>query len=532
MESKFIEQHLPRRETWPCLEWFGDAAPRSPQAGNFASIVIERALERDGKDRIAIYDPAPRTYLELAERANKYSNRLRRLGVAEGDRVMLRAPNGFEAVAAWLGVLQVGAVVVTVLPTLRARELTAIIDAARIQFALCTPELAVDLELASNASQEALRGIVELNEGTLAQESKSFAGVPMGPEATALIAFTSGTTGKPKAAVHSHGQLMATCEAYGERTAGLVETDRVAALAPLAFTYGLGALVLFPLWARAASVIAPSPEGLLSLTQELGITTWFLTPSIYRVLPRFVSRFDVSSLKRCISAGEMLPASVSNDFHDQTGVRIADGLGTTEMLHIFVGGYPGAAEAGITGRPVPGYEVRVLNEDNLPTPPNTLGRLAVRGPTGCRYLGNEAAQQSYVLDGWNVTGDVVLADEQGRIHYHSRVDDLIIADGMNVAAAEVENLLLCHSGVQECAVVGVKEVVDGSQVVTAVVAPKQPNAVSKETLTDHLKADLATFKQPRRYVFVERLPRTPTGKVQRRHIRQLLEDGLSLASEK
>lgn len=341
---------------------------------------------------------------------------------------------------------------------------------------------------------------------------------------TCLIAFTSGTTGQPKGCMHFHRDVLAIAETFGRHVLKPGPDDVFAGSPPLAFTFGLGALVIFPFRVGASTVLVEryTPDVTLQTISRYRVTTLFTAPTAYRGMLGRVGGHDLSSLHTCVSAGEALPKPTWQDWVEATGIRIIDGIGSTELLHIFIGCAGDDIRPGSTGRPVPGYEARVVDDNGLEVPPDTIGNLIVRGPTGCRYLDNPERQAKYVRDGWNWTGDAYSRDADGYFWYQSRTDDLIISSGYNIAGLEVEEAMLEHDAVQECAVVGVADAQRG-QIVKAYVVLRdgaKPDQDTARELQEYVKQALAPYKYPRAIEFLEALPRTPTGKVQRFVLRE------------
>jgi 2-aminobenzoate-CoA ligase len=411
------------------------------------------------------------------------------------------------------------------MPMLRTQELGEICTKARVSHALCDHRL-LD-ELASAMPQARERGHLltfgdGVLEGRMAGKSQSFIDIDTSSEDVCLLAFTSGTTGKPKATMHFHRDILAMADLVGGRLLDTSVDDVHLGSPPFAFTFGLGALLVFPLrfGAAAALIEQPSPEALLSAIQKFCVTALFTAPTMYRNLAAQVGKFDVASLRRCISAGEPLPKPTSDLWHEATGIRLIDGIGSTEMIHIFISAKGDEIRPGATGKPLPGYEAVVLDDEGKPMT-RGVGRLAVRGPTGCRYLDDDR-QKNYVVDGWNVTGDRYRIDEDGYFWFEARTDDMIISAGYNIAGPEVEVALLTHPAVREVAVIGAPDAQRG-QVVKAVVVLNEgyaDNAAMARTLQDHVKQTIAPYKYPRIVEFVGSLPKTQTGKIQRFALRQ------------
>ncbi|NQV79035.1 MAG: AMP-binding protein, partial [Alphaproteobacteria bacterium] len=453
------------------------------------------------------------------------------MGLETGNRVLLRAPNNPMLVAAWFAVLKAGGISVTTMPMLRAGELVPLIDKAQVTHALCDAALAADLDEARK-STPSLRAVMLFSadgtgegalEQAMASKPASFDTVDTAADDVALIAFTSGTTGGPKGTIHFHRDVLAIADMYPREIIAIERDDVFAASPPLAFTFGLGALVIFPMRYGASAVLVErfGPDTMLETIARYRCTGIYTAPTAYRAMLPKVGGHDLSSLRVCVSAGEHLPKATWDAWHEATGIALVDGLGATELLHIFVSAAGVDIRPGATGKAIAGYETRLIDADGQPLPLGSEGRLAVRGPTGCRYLADPKRQKGYVLDGWNVTGDVYRQDADGYLHYVARADDMIISAGYNIAGPEVENALLTHPGVQECAVVGVADEARG-QVVKAFVVPTSGTVVDAalvKSLQDHVKATIAPYKYPRAIAFVEALPKTQTGKVQRFRLR-------------
>jgi 2-aminobenzoate-CoA ligase len=417
---------------------------------------------------------------------------------------------------------------VATMPLLRARELGIIIDKARVTLALCDHRLLTDLEIARQ-TRGGLRvvamGGAANNDllALMAPAADAFAACATLADDVCLIAFTSGTTGEPKGTMHFHRDMLATCDTYGRHVLRARGDDVFIGSAPIAFTFGLGAAVLFPLRVGASSILLEqaSPEQLLDAIRTLRPTVCFTAPTAYRAMLGRMQPADVGSLRICVAAGEALPKPTWEAWRAATGVAIMDGIGSTEMLHIFIGAPIERIRPGATGIPVPGYAAKLIDEQGNDLPRGSTGRLAVRGPTGCRYLA-DARQAEYVQNGWNITGDTYRQDEDGYFWFHARSDDMILSSGYNISGPEVEEALLTHPMVAECAVVGAPDVARG-MIVKAYVVPRTPNAAGPDlvhALQDHVKAEIAPYKYPRAIEFVESLPRTGTGKLQRFVLRQ------------
>ena len=462
------------------------------------------------------------------------SDRIARLlieeeGLVPGNRVLLRGTNGAMLFAAWLGVLKAGGILVTTMPILRPGEIKTLLERACISHAIVDSRFVEDFETAA-ASVESLRSVLRYrgDHGDGELETKLASIKPdMAPVAThrddiALIAFTSGTTGRPKGCIHYHRDVLACADAFARTILRPQSGDRWVCSAPIAFTFGLGQLLIFPFRFRgtAVTVEKPGPEPLIDAIQRWQVTTVATAPTAYKAMLGMLAGRDVSSLKTCVSAGEHLPAATWHAWNDATGLRIIDGIGATEMMHIFISASGDDIRPGATGRAVPGYRACVLDEDGKPLPHGT-GRLAVRGPTGCRYFDDDR-QKLYVQNGWNVTGDTYRQDKDGYFWYVARSDDMIISAGYNIAAPEVESALYGHPAVAECAVVGVP-CEERGQKVKAFVVPAESfksDAELARKLQAHVKASIAPYKYPREIEFVTTLPKTTTGKLQRFALRK------------
>jgi 2-aminobenzoate-CoA ligase len=456
-----------------------------------------------------------------------------------GNRVLLRGPNNPMMIAAYFAVLKAGGVVVATMPLLRAKEIAFPLVKAQIRFALCDIRFAEEMEKA-RALSPGLERVVYWGEGgdgsldrLMSQPGYAdFTACDTASDDVCLIAFTSGTTGQPKGTMHFHRDMLVVGDTYGRYVLRAAGDDRFINTAPIAFTFGLGGIALFPLRIGASTVLLErtTPADLLAAIAEYKATVCFTAPTAYRAMLPLLARHDISSLRKCVSAGEALPKATYEAWRDATGIKIMDGIGATEMLHIFIGSSEEASRPGATGRPVPGYEARIIDEDGGEVPPGTIGRLAVRGPTGCRYLA-DPRQQSYVQNGWNVTGDAYLMDAYSYFWFQARSDDMIVSAGYNIAGPEVEAALLTHPAVAECGVVGAPDEERG-QIVTAYVVLQSTadggalamtgdaGALTKQ-LQEHVKATIAPYKYPRRIVFVSELPKTLTGKLQRFALRRM-----------
>jgi 2-aminobenzoate-CoA ligase len=531
----FARDHLPPREQWPDLV-FDLPELQYPERLNCAEELLERALERGWGERTAILAPGGLrwTFAELDAHANRIARVLvEDLRLVPGNRVLLRGPNSPMMAACWFAVMKAGGVAVATMPLLRAKELTEIITKARISHALCDARLTVELD-AARAACPTLATIVRFEtdaaegvEARAAAKPADFASVATAAEDTALIAFTSGTTGQPKGTMHFHRDVLASCDCWPRSVLRATGDDIFTGSPPLAFTFGLGGLLLFPLRVGAATVLLEraSPEAILETIAAHRATILFTAPTSYRAMAALVPQFDLSSLRKCVSAGEALPGATRRLWKDATGIEMIDGIGATEMLHIFISHDEAHAKPGATGKPVPGYQACVMDDAGHPMPPGSIGRLAVKGPTGCRYLDDDR-QLQYVQHGWNYTGDAYLLDADGWFVYQARTDDMIVSSGYNIAGPEVEGALLAHPAVAECGVIGVADDERG-QIVKAFVALKAgfvaDDAMARQ-LQDYVKQAIAPYKYPRAIEFIASMPRTETGKLQRFRLKQLEEE--------
>lgn len=527
----FTRDRLPAPGDWPEIRLAGFDYPDWLNAG--VELTDAMVAKGFGDNTALIGNGRSRTYKELTDWSNRIAHALvEEYGVRPGNRVLIRSANNPAMVACWLAATKAGAVVVNTMPMLRAGELSQIVDKAEITHALCDTRLMEDLVACAKGSGH-LRTVVgfdgtanhdaELDRAALSKSVK-FQAVPTGRDDVALLGFTSGTTGEPKATMHFHRDLMVIADGYAKEVLRVTPEDVFVGSPPLAFTFGLGGLAVFPLrfGAAAALLEQASPPNMIEIIQKHRATVCFTAPTAYRVmLKAMADGADLSSLRAAVSAGETLPAPVYEDWMQKTGKPMLDGIGATEMLHIFITNRFDDHRPACTGRPVTGYEAKIVGEDMAELPRGEVGRLAVRGPTGCRYL-SDARQRNYVRDGWNLTGDSFWQDEAGRFHFAARSDDMIISAGYNIAGPEVEAALLSHPAVLECAVVGVPDEERGQIVEAHVVLATghEPGDLLVKILQDHVKRTIAPYKYPRRVVFTDALPKTQTGKIQRFRLRR------------
>lgn len=513
--DSFCRDNLPPPEEWPVL-----TPLPYPARLNCAVELLDRNLPARAGHPAVVTPEETLSYRELAERVDRIAHVLvRETGLVPGNRVLLRSANNAWMVAAYFAVLKAGGVVVATMPLLRAKELGEICRKARITHALCDARLADEL---AKADAPELRHVIHWGDGTLeglcARQPASFAAADTAADDICLIGFTSGTTGEPKGTLHFHRDMLAICDHYSAQVLRPGPEDRFIGSPPLAFTFGLGGLVLFPFRVGATAILLEraSPDELAAAIARHRATVCFTAPTAYRVMAAKAGEHDLSSLRKCVSAGEHLPKPIFEMWERATGLRLMDGIGATEMLHIFIAAPEDLIRPGATGIPVPGYEARVIGPDGQEVPRGTPGRLAVRGPTGCRYLA-DGRQRNYVKDGWNITGDTFIQDEDGYFHYQARNDDMIVSSGYNIAGPEVEAALLAHPAVKEAGVVGTPDPERGTLVTAFVVLHEGVAADdgTRKALQEHVKGCIAPYKYPRRVEFVPSLPRTETGKLQR-----------------
>jgi 2-aminobenzoate-CoA ligase len=528
----FAADNLPPKSDWPELA-FELPELKYPGRLNCATELLDKPVTRGYGHRVALRTPDGEcTYTQLFTQANRIANVLvREMGLKPGNRVLLRGPNNPMMAACWFAVMKAGGVCVATMPLLRTKELTDVITKAEITHALCDKRLDKELK----AAQEVCPSLKDIRywyyespdsiDSLVMKQPLWFTNVATAADDVALIAFTSGTTGKPKGTMHFHRDVVAMCDCFPRSILKAGKDDVFVGTPPLAFTFGLGGMLCFPMRVGASTVLVEkhTPETLLETVERFKATVCFAAPVMYRGMASIAKQFDLGSLKKCVSAGEALPDATRQAFKEATGIEIIDGIGSTEMIHIFISHTAERVRRGATGYAIPGYSAVVLDKEGQPCAPGKVGRLAVKGPTGCRYLADER-QKDYVQNGWNVTGDAYLMDRDGYFFYQSRTDDMIISAGYNIAGPEVEDALLKHPAVAECGVVGAADPERGT-VVKAFVLLKPGNEKSEDTrkaLQEHVKKVIAPYKYPRAIEFVDTLPRTETGKLQRFKLRSSL----------
>jgi len=529
--DSYCRDNLPDQALWPDLLLDGVDYPDRLNVG--VELTDAMVAKGFGDHTALIGNGRRRTYKELSDWTNKLARALvEDLGLKPGNRVLIRSANNPAMVACWLAATKAGAVVVNTMPMLRAGELGAIVDKAEISHALCDTRLMDEMAGCAKASRF-LKTVVGFD-GTSNHDAEldrlalekpvHFDAVPTAQDDVALLGFTSGTTGDPKATMHFHRDLLIIADGYAKEVLQVTPEDVFVGSPPLAFTFGLGGLAIFPLRFGAAATLleTASPPNMIEIIEKFKATVCFTAPTAYRAMLQAMEEgADLSSLRAAVSAGETLPAPVYHDWMEKTGKPMLDGIGATEMLHIFISNRFDDHKAACTGKPVGGYEVRIIDDNGDDVPRGEVGKLAVRGPTGCRYLADDR-QKTYVRDGWNITGDSFMMDDDGYLHFAARNDDMIISAGYNIAGPEVEAALLSHPKVSECGVVGAPDEARGAIVQAHVVLIEGAvgDAALVKELQDHVKATIAPYKYPRDVRFIDALPKTATGKIQRFALRE------------
>ncbi len=531
----FARDHLPAPQLWPELLLQDNPDIAYPARLNCAAALVDERVDQGQGERTALRwrdasGQRSMSYRELMHLVNRIANVLvQDMKLQPGNRVLLRGPNNVMMAASWLAAVKAGLVTVPTMPLLRAIELKQIIDKARVQAVLCDKRLAAEIEYCLDPDHASFcPDLVQARyfhddgpeslDVLAGAKSGDFQACDTAIDDVCLIAFTSGTTGKPKGCMHFHRDVLAMCDTFSRHILQMKADDIVCGTPPLAFTFGLGGLLCFPLRAGASTVLAEklTPDGLLDAIQDFGATMSFTAPTFYRQMAALAGKYDLSSLKKSVSAGEALPDATRQLWKKSTGLEMIDGIGGTEMMHVYVSSAGSQVRQGAIGKVVPGYEARIVDENFQPVRAGTVGRLAVKGPTGCRYLDDER-QRIFVQQGWNVPGDTFAMDEDGYLYYQARNDDMIVSAGYNIAGPEVEGALLLHDAVAECGVVGQPDAERGC-IVKAFVVLKPgfaADAAMVQLLQEHVKAVIAPYKYPRSVTFVDSLPRTETGKLQR-----------------
>ena len=537
-QDTFASDNLPPPEALANIDFSGTPELAAyPDHMSVAAELLDKAIDQGFGDNPVLHlADTTWSYRELLDRANRIAEVLTEdCGLVTGNRVLLRAPNTPMLVAAWFGVLKAGGICVATMPLLRARELQYVIDKAEVSMALCDTELAEEmvgaLELTDSIkhtlyfSKSGSGGEAATLETACENKSGSFETVNTAADDIALIGFTSGTTGQPKGAMHFHRDVMAAADTFGRYIGKLVPADIVTGTPPLAFTFGLGGILIFPkrFGASTRFLESPLPDQVLQTIQKYKITQIYTAPTAYRAMADMIDDYDISSLRQGVSAGETLPKATWEAFHKATGIRLIDGLGSTELFHIFVSAAPEEMRAGFTGKAIPGYRARVVDDSGNEVPPGKPGQLAVQGPTGCKYLDDLDRQPNYVKNGWNYPGDIYEMDADGYFKYVARADDMIISSGYNISGPEVESVLLEHEAVAECAVIASPDPDRGNIVKAFIVLRDGFDGTDElvKTLQDYVKNEIAPYKYPRAITFIDDLPKTQTGKLQRYRLRDL-----------
>ncbi|THC45248.1 AMP-binding protein [Massilia sp. Mn16-1_5] len=526
----FANDNLPPREQWPELLFELDEL-QYPARLNCAHELLDAMVAQGHGESIAVRGAGVSwTYADLLDKVDRIAGVLQKeLKLVTGNRVLLRGANNPMMAACVLAVWKAGYVAVPTMPLLRAKELSTIIGLARVDAVLCAADLRAELDQACSEAEVPPR-VLSFNDGgpgsldaLMASMPSHFEAVDTAAEDVCLLSFTSGTTGRPKGTMHFHRDVLAVCDCFPRSLLATQADDVFIGTPPLAFTFGLGGLLLFPLRHGASTVLLEklTPDALLAAIAQYRATVCFTAPTFYRQMAPLASKYNLSSLTRSVSAGEALPLQTRQAWQQATGLAMIDGIGSTEMLHIFISAAGEDIRPGATGRPIPGYRACILDDDGKPVEAGVVGRLAVKGPTGCRYLA-DPRQLDYICNGWNLTGDAYRMDEDGYYWYQARTDDMIISAGYNIAGPEVEDALMQHPAVAECGVVGAPDAERGQLVLAYVVLRPGHEGTPEmaKALQDHVKQTVAPYKYPRRIEFRAALPRTDTGKLQRFKLRQ------------
>ncbi|MGI9483397.1 MAG: AMP-binding protein [Hyphomicrobiales bacterium] len=521
--DRFVHDRLPPIEEWPEIVPLDCVPQKGPL--NCVSFLLERHTQDAMADRVAFHgEQGALSYGDLNDEVCRTANALAEdFGIISGNRVLIRSANRPEVAVLWLAIQKIGAIPVTTMSLLREAELAAILAISQPKLAFCEESLSCELKSAIKlASTSCVAVTLDDLSAKAATYPPEFTACKTNADDIALVGFTSGTTGKPKATIHFHRDVLTICKTLCRHIITPQPVDIFIGTSPLAFTFGLGGLMLFPLYAGASSILLPryTPEQLLSAIGEYGATVCFTVPTFYQQMARLAGNAQTRSLRLAVSSGEALPMPVGEEWRQKTSLSLTEVLGSTELLHAFIGSTGAEIRKGFIGTPLPGYEAIILGDDGAQLEPGELGRLAVKGPTGCRYLDDER-QIDYVQNGWNITGDVCSIDADGYVAYHARSDDMIISAGYNISAAEVENALLTHEDVSECAVIAAPDVERG-HIVAAYIVPKNRRDDVQAFATElqaHVRAEIAPYKYPRHIEFTDKIPRNESGKIQRFKLR-------------
>lgn len=526
-EDNFAHDSLPSLELQPDYTFLDLPQFNRPDMLNCVERLLDYHIQNGHGDAVCIQTFEERwTYNDLFEKANQIAHVLKEdLGLQSGNRVLIRSANNPMMVACWYAILKAGGIVVATMPLLRSKELTTIIDCAQISHALCDSTLSEEMELVQSSflKRTCYYNASELD-NLMQNKPKTYSNYHSKSDSVALIGFTSGTTGLPKMTAHYHKDILNICEAFPQYSLQPTPNDVFTGSPPLGFTFGLGGLILFPMYFGASTFLIekPTPDLLLQAIQDYKVTTCFTAPTAWRIVTTKVNEYDISSLRHCVSAGETLPLKVWEDWYQATGLKIIDGIGATEMLHIFISSNETNMKPGATGVAITGYEAKIIDNQGNEVPRNQPGRLAVRGITGCKYLNREEKQREYVENGWNLTGDIFRQDEDGYFWFVARGDDMIISSGYNIAAIEVESVLLTHEEILECAVIGLPDEERGMLVCAHIVLKEKHKATDElaKSIQQWFKEVAAPYKYPRVINFIDILPKTETGKIQRFKLKQ------------
>lgn len=521
-EDNFAHINLPDQDLLPDYAFLDLPQFQYPEMLNCVEKLLDNHIKEGRGGNICIRSCIETwTYQDLYDKANQIAHVLiDDLGLQSGNRVLIRSANNPMMVACWFAIIKAGGIVVATMPLLRSKELVTIINCAEISHCFCDTELSEEMNLVKSIFLKEVNFYRNGNlEKLMHTKSKLFLNFHSKSNSVALIGFTSGTTGLPKMTAHFHKDILNICEAFPNYALQPTQKDVFTGSPPLGFTFGLGGLVLFPMYFGAATFLIekPSPDLLLQAIQDYKVTICFTAPTAWRIITTKVNQYDISSLRKCISAGETLPLKVWQDWYDATGLKIIDGIGATEMLHIFISSNENNMKSGATGKAITGYQAIIIDHNGKELPRNQSGRLAVKGITGCKYLNRVDKQKEYVENGWNITGDIFRQDKDGYFWFVARGDDMIISSGYNIAAIEVESVLLTHEEILECAVVGLPDVQRGMLVCAYIVLKENSKASDDMKLIIQLwfKQVAAPYKYPRAIHFVTELPKTETGKIQR-----------------
>ena len=521
-QDNFSHDNLPNQDVLPDYTFLDLPQFQHPEMLNCVEKLLDNHIKEGRGNKICIRTFTETwTYNDLFEKANQIAHVLvDDLGLVSGNRVLLRSANNPMMVACWFAILKAGGIVVATMPLLRSKELTTIIDCAEISIALCDSELTEEMNLVHSNFLKKISFFRNSDlENLMQSKPKIYNNYHSKADSVALIGFTSGTTGLPKMTAHYHKNILNICEAFPTYSLQPTQNDIFTGSPPLGFTFGLGGLVLFPLYFGASTFLIEksSPEIVLQAIQEYKITICFTAPTAWKIITTKVKEYNISSLRKCISAGEALPIKVWQDWFDATGLKIIDGIGATEMLHIFISSNEINIKPGATGKAITGYQAKIIDSNGNEVPRNEIGRLAVKGITGCKYLNREEKQKQYVQKGWNITGDIFHQDEDDYFYFVARGDDMIISSGYNIAAIEVESVLLTHDDILECAVIGQPDEERGMLVCAHIVLKQNAKATDEmKVIIQHwFKQVAAPYKYPRAIYFVTELPKTETGKIQR-----------------